>query len=512
MSVKKINNNGSRVVKTKKKPLCRADKIRIVVIVILAVILALMLAFVIGYKSWVKAPALTPKPEVSMPGQTVTDPGTVDEQPGNEVEQPVSDRKDNFFTFLVVGRDTGGGGNTDTIMLGAYDIANQKLNVMSIPRDTMVNVPWDIKRINGVYGMNGGKEKGIAALYTEVSQLVGFVPDYSIVVEWKAVGELVDAIGGVDFNVPYYMDYDDSTQNLHIHFNKGMQHLNGKDAMNLLRWRQNSKFNEDGSYTLYNTVGDTGRIKIQQDFLKEVLKQCLQIKNVTRINELAKVFTDNVQTDLTIGNLVWFAEQAIFGGLTMENVSFMSMPGNYEGYAWSPTYQNNQSYVFPDPEALLAAINEGFNPYREDRTMEQLDIMSKNSDGSLSSSTGVVEDKVAAKPPVKKPKPTPKPEPSEEPTEEPGSTSDMPGWLGGNEDEGSEPTQQPGQEPTQQPTQQPEPTPEPSATPRPSATPAPTPTPKPSATPAPTPTPTPEPTPAPTPTDDLSNMPAWLRP
>ena len=70
---------------------------------------------------------------------------------------------------------------------------------MSIPRDTMVNVPWDIKRINSVYNFYGGDEKGIKALYQEISQLVGFVPDYEVVVEWKAVGELVDALGGVSF-------------------------------------------------------------------------------------------------------------------------------------------------------------------------------------------------------------------------------------------------------------------------------------------------------------------------
>ncbi|MGN1003455.1 MAG: LCP family protein, partial [Oscillospiraceae bacterium] len=318
-------------------------------------------------------------------------------------------RKEDFYTFLVVGRDTGGGGNTDTILLAAYDIPNQKFNVMSIPRDTMVNVPWDIKKINSVYNYYGGGDKGIQALYTEVSQLVGFVPDYEVVVEWKAVGELVEAIGGVWFEVPWDMNYDDPTQNLHIHVNKGYQCLNGNDAMGVVRWRQNN----DGSHS---ALGDIGRIEIQQAFLKAVIEQCLKIENVTKIQQFAKIFTENVQTDLTVGNLVWFAEQAIFGGLTMENVSFITMPGNYNASAWCRTYSVQQSYVLPYGEELLAVVNENFNPYLKDRTAEMQDIMSVNKDGSLSSSTGVVEDTKAAQPPVK---PTPKPEPSAEPSAEP---------------------------------------------------------------------------------------------
>lgn len=120
-----------------------------------------------------------------------------------------------FYTVLILGRDTGGGGNTDTMLLASYDVTNQKATVMSIPRDTMVNVPWDIKRINSVYNYYGGGEKGIKALYKEIAQLVGFEPDYQVVVEWDAVGEIVKAMGGVYYDVPRNMNYDDPYQDLH---------------------------------------------------------------------------------------------------------------------------------------------------------------------------------------------------------------------------------------------------------------------------------------------------------
>ena len=191
-----------------------------------------------------------------------------------------------FYTVLILGRDTGGGGNTDTMLLASYDVTNQKATVMSIPRDTMVNVPWDIKKINSVYNYYGAGEKGIKALYKEVSQLVGFEPDYQVVVEWEAVGAIVEAIGGVYFDVPYNMDYHDQYQDLVIEQEKGYRKLNGDDAMQVIRWRKNDSKSPYGN----PQIGDSGRMQIQQDFLKAVIKQLLQLENVPNLGKLAEVF------------------------------------------------------------------------------------------------------------------------------------------------------------------------------------------------------------------------------
>lgn len=364
---------GRRVQKSKRH---KGLRVLIIVIVVLA---ALVLAAAAIHQALVKAPTVSENPLLSLSENS--DDGSDSDQNGG--------RKENFYTFLVLGRDTGGGGNTDTILLAAYDVDNQKLNVMSIPRDTMVNIPYDIKKINAVYNYAGGGDEGIQAVYTEVSQLVGFVPDFSVVVEWEAVGELVDAIGGVWFDVPYNMYYDDPTQDLSIRVSKGYQLLDGEAAMSVIRWRQNN----DGSGYV---DGDIGRIATQQAFLKVVVEECLQIGNVTKIQEFAEIFEKNVTTDLTVGNLVWLAEQAIFNGLSMDNVNFVTMPGDYTATAWSRNYQTYLSYVLPDADALLEVINENFNPYLEELTTEGLDIMSVNADGTLSSTTGVVEDTAAA--------------------------------------------------------------------------------------------------------------------
>ena len=159
--------------------------------------------------------------------------------------------------------------------------------------------------------------------------------------------------------------------------------------MGVVRWRQNNDCS-------HSAQGDIGRIQIQQSFLKAVIVQCLKLENVTKVGQFAQIFTENVQTDLSLGNLAWFGEQAIFGGLTMDNVNFVTMPGNYNNAAWSRIYKNKQSYVTPYGDEILEMVNEYFNPYLEDRTASMQDIMSINKDGTLSSSTGVVKDTWAA--------------------------------------------------------------------------------------------------------------------
>ena len=272
---------------------------------------------------------------------------------------------------------------------------------MSIPRDTMVNVPWDIKRINSVYNYYGGGEKGIKALYKEISQLVGFEPDYQVIVEWEAVGKIVDAMGGVYFDVPRDMNYEDPVQDLSIHQTKGYRLLSGDDAMQVLRYRHDNRKN--GKMLGYPD-GDLGRIKTQQGLLKAMIEQLMSLKNITKVNEFIKVFNENVETDLSFQNMLWFAKQAFLGNssgakLDTEKVNFVTMP-NKNVSCWSRVYHSYQSYVTPNAQELLELVNNELSPFVEPSTMRDLDIMSVNSDGSVSSTTGHVEDSKAAAAPV----------------------------------------------------------------------------------------------------------------
>lgn len=313
-------------------------------------------------------------------------------------------KSEDYYTVLIVGRDTGGGGLTDTILLASYDVTNQKATVMSIPRDTMVNVPWDVKKLNSVYNGYGGGEKGMQHLYKEIAQLVGFEPDFQVVVEWEAVGEIVDAIGGVYFDVPRDMNYDDPWQDLHIHQTKGYRLLSGDDAMQVLRYRHDNRKN---GIMLGYPEGDVGRIKTQQAFLKAMIEQVLKPKNMTKAGPLMEAFKNNVETDLSFQNILWFGQAAVLGGLKMEDVNFLTMPHYLKNDVYSRTY-GVQEYVVPNARALLDLVNSELSPFKEVFTLSDLDIMTVNADGSISSSSGYVEDQKAAVPPVR-----PEPEPEE---------------------------------------------------------------------------------------------------
>ena len=193
-----------------------------------------------------------------------------------------------------------------------------------------------------------------------VSEQLGIPVDYTVCVNLQGFTSLVDAIGGVYFDVPLNMDYDDPIQGLSIHFQKGMQHLSGADALRVVRVRHNN----DG--TGYGTE-DIGRIGTQQAFLKAVAKQLLQIGNVKNIPALVDIFYTYVKTDLTTGNLVWLGNEAL--NIGTENIHFATLPGDGSGY------YNKQSVYVLDAQATCDLVNEALNPYNEALTLEDMDIL-----------------------------------------------------------------------------------------------------------------------------------------
>lgn len=135
--------------------------------------------------------------------------------------------------------------------------------------------------------------------------MLGVPVDFYVSVDLKGFITLIDQIDGVDFDVPEDMDYDDPYQDLHIHFKKGLQHLNGQQAMEVVRFRHNN------DNTGYGGQQDLGRIGTQQAFLKTVAQKLMKLENVPA---MAETFLKYVKTDLTLGNLVWLANQALSMG------------------------------------------------------------------------------------------------------------------------------------------------------------------------------------------------------
>lgn len=309
-------------------------------------------------------------------------------------------RKEGVYTFLVAGLDVASGA-TDTMLLLSYDINDKTIQGLNLPRDTIMNVSYNSKRLNTIYTINKGKdkatqaEKGMTALKEHVSHLTGILPDYYVLLEWEAIGELVDALGGVEFNVPFDMDYDDPYQDLHIHQKAGLRVLSGDDAMQVIRHRKNN----DGSHS----AGDVGRLSIQQDFLKAVVKKCLQPATFLKVPALAEIFAENVKTDLTVGNILAFAKSA-YGMDPATGVSFQTAP--LGGNAW----YKGAAMVTLDGPGILEIVNNGMNPYLEDIELEDLELIYKKSDGSFGVTNGTLADAKMGAGKSNKPVATQKPE------------------------------------------------------------------------------------------------------
>lgn len=306
------------------------------------------------------------------------------EGPGSAADtlQPesVGERKSaDMYTVLIAGQ-AGPDSNTDTILLASYDVTNQKVTVVNIPRETMVNVPWDIKTIGSVCQYYGGGDKGMFRLREVVTDLFGFAPDYTIRMDLDAFGEIVDTIGGVDFDVPLDMDYEDPAQDLSIHIRQGAQTLDGQQAMGVVRFRM-------GKNGYAN--GNIGRIDTQQAFLRAMANQILQIQNISQISQIAETLAENVNTDLSASNILWFTQQAILGGLDVQDIQFVTLPGEWSHYR-SQTFQVEISYYLPDENSLIDLINDQLNPFTEEITQKDLAIMSVDQQGTLHCSSGAL--------------------------------------------------------------------------------------------------------------------------
>lgn len=322
-----------------------------IVFALSAVVVGLYIAFSIV----VRPPKrLEPTPPVVTMLPTDNPDTAIDESQADPTTVPVDDqpkRKEDCYTFLLVGMDDGNG-NTDTMMVVTYDVKNQHVGVVSVPRDTLVDVPRTIKKINAAYASGG-----IDELKREVSDLVGFPVDHHIIVNLRGFRALVDKLGGVDFNVPINMNYDDPTQDLHIHLNKGMQHLDGAKALQLVRFRSGY------------ANADIGRIETQQKFLTALAKKLLSWNSVTKVNEFVDIFAQYVKTDLSVGNLAYFGIAAL--DMDMETgISIGTLPGNgLVTYRGIPYY-----YELYPQEALELMNNCGMSPYEEPLTLEQMNI------------------------------------------------------------------------------------------------------------------------------------------
>jgi LCP family protein required for cell wall assembly len=331
-----------------------------VLYILLFLVSAAIVALYFTYKAVVKPPAVEQQAQLTVTVRPTDDPDTPDLDESQladgdpEVTTLQLERKEQFYTFLLMGSDDGNG-NADTIMVGAFDVKNGKISVVSVPRDTLVNVSRSVKKINAAYGAGGFGESGVEQLLDELTGVLGFRPDHYIKVDIQAFVDVVNALGGVSFYVPCDMYHNDGAGFI-INLKQGTQWLDGDKALQLVRYRGYAN-------------ADLGRIQTQQKFLQQLAKQTLSISNVTKVNEFAKILGKYFDTDLSVTELAYFGTAAL--GLDFSNdLTFATLPGDgtvtYKGVSW---------YYQLEPEGCLEILNSTVNPYTTDITLQMTDIL-----------------------------------------------------------------------------------------------------------------------------------------
>lgn len=339
------------------------------------------------------------------------------------------------YSFLATGCDVSGA-LTDVIMVITYDVKNQKASIMSIPRDTYVEVNSELiteengaiskenftsdscygMKINSVYahGRNfadkllndliantkdksekeiqsickasplgidaktlkqytaeeNNKEKkqlldnirkkfGIKYLTSLIYYNFGVPCDLYAQVNTSGFRNIVDAIDGVDVVIQEPMHYDDPYQDLHIHFEPGPQHLNGKKAEEFVRFRSGY------------AAADITRIDAQKIFMSAFLKKLCSVGTVTKISEIASVIQQNLTTNISVSDAAYFATNIL--SIDLSNISMVTLPG-------ASKYIGNVSYYLGNKDALIQTVNTHFNRFENDLGEDSFNLTSGNLD------------------------------------------------------------------------------------------------------------------------------------
>lgn len=235
--------------------------------------------------------------------------------------------------ILVMGIDErpGDHGRSDTMMLVCIDPDRARVNLLSIPRDTLVTLPGHgQQKINAAYAYGGP-----SLAKQTVAELTGLPVDYYIKVNLRGFVKLVDLVGGVDINVPEKMDYEDPTQGLSIHLRPGMQHLDGETALGYVRFRGDPR-------------ADLGRIERQQGFLRALAGQVLKPSILPKLPALIAQARSMVATDIPAAEQVSLAVSAYRS--SNNGVEMATVPG-------TPKYIDGISYYVPDLDKLRQQLS-----------------------------------------------------------------------------------------------------------------------------------------------------------
>ena len=228
---------------------------------------------------------------------------------------------------------------SDVMMVAQLNMVDNTVNILQIPRDTYIKNSRSDKKLNSAYGAGGPKRT-----IEELNTVIDIDIDDYVLITTSGFRDVIDAVGGIYYDVPEDMDYDDDPQDLHIHLKKGYQLLDGDKAEQYVRFRQG-----------YAT-GDLGRMDAQSGFIKEAMRQIIE-KNESNSDEetrkLISTVSDMVTTSFSFSEMLKYAPYVF--NINMDNVNIMRLEGAAE-------YRGGGSYFFPDTKKNQKLIFEYFSP------------------------------------------------------------------------------------------------------------------------------------------------------
>lgn len=258
---------------------------------------------------------------------------------------PIAANKDEPINILAMGTDVGTVGSTsknnprrtDTILLINLNPKLQEANVISIPRDTLIKINNSNKKINEANALGGP-----AYLIDAVKKLLNVKVNYYAKIDYEGFRKIIDSVGPIELKINNTMNYDDATQNLHIHFNKGdLVELDGKKAEEYFRWRENN----DGT-GLAN--GDLGRIDNQHIFISKVVEKFKSPLILTKLPSLLNAISNNVDTNMKADEIIKYG--FMLSKVDRANIKLFTVKGDAK-------YINGISFVIYDKSKNTELLN-----------------------------------------------------------------------------------------------------------------------------------------------------------
>lgn len=239
--------------------------------------------------------------------------------------KPPDAKDENIVNVLFMGIDEA---RSDFILLARYNKENDKIVMISIPRDTRVNITnHGFDKINHATT----KKEGIPLAMDTVGNLLNIPVHYYVELNFKGMENIVNILGGVKINVHEDMDYEDPTQDLYIHIKKGEQILNGENAVGFVRYRSGY------------TDQDLGRIRAQQDFIKAFINQITSPKIIPKAFNILQAMSKCVKTNMDEKEITYYAIK--LKDLNIDNIKMHTLPGD-------ANYIGKTSYYIYDEEKL----------------------------------------------------------------------------------------------------------------------------------------------------------------